>query len=58
MYEAIECGCGQQARIVICGVGAYIHCTHCGRETYMCQTKEKAIELFKEQEGEKHGSDD
>lgn len=57
MYEAIECGCGQQARIVTCGVGTYIHCTHCGRETYMCQTKEKAIELFKEQ-GEKHGSDD
>lgn len=51
MYEAIECGCGQQARIVICGVGTYVNCPYCGAGTYMCETREKAIQIFKENKG-------
>ena len=58
MTEHIECDCGQQARVVVCGVGTYVNCPYCGAGTYMCETKEKAVKLFKEQEGERHGSDD
>ena len=51
MYETVECRCGQQARVVICGVGAYVNCTYCGAGTYMCETKEKAVRLFNEKNG-------
>lgn len=55
MYEKIPCACGQQARVVVCGVGAYIDCPYCGAGTYMCTTKEQAIQRFKEGQ---HESDD
>lgn len=48
MYQTIMCTCGQQARIVETGVGTYIRCPYCGADTYMCTTKEEAIEKFEE----------
>ncbi len=51
-YEHIECACGQQARIVVTGVGTYIHCPYCGAETCMQTTKEQAIERFREKCGQ------
>lgn len=51
-YEHIECACGQQARIVVTGVGTYIHCPYCGAETCMQTTQEKAIREFEEQYGQ------
>lgn len=46
-YEQIRCKCGEQARIVECGVGTYIHCPYCEAQTYMCSKKEDAIERFR-----------
>ncbi len=47
-YEKLSCFCGEQARIVVSGVGTYIHCPFCQRYIYMCSTKEDAIRKFKE----------
>ena len=51
-HETIKCKCGQQARIVVCGVGCYISCPYCGEGTYMCSTTEQALVMFKEKGGE------
>lgn len=48
-YEKIQCFCGKLARIVESGVGTYIHCPFCNRETHMCTTKEDAIKKFQEE---------
>lgn len=49
-YETIRCKCGNQARVVVCGVGCYINCPYCGEGTYMLTTKEDAIRKFKGEE--------
>lgn len=48
-YPVIPCKCGRQARIVVTGVGTYVHCPYCDRHTYMCTTKEDAIRKFEEE---------
>lgn len=49
-YETIQCRCGKEARVVVCGVGTYIACRYCGAGTYMCTTKEDAIKKFTEEQ--------
>lgn len=47
-YQGIRCECEKMARVVITGVGTYIICRHCGRETYMHTTTDEAIRAFRE----------
>ena len=47
----IRCVCGNEARVVASGVGAYVICHICGAGTYMCNDKEDAIKMFQETYG-------
>lgn len=47
-YGEIDCSCGKVARVVMCGVGVYITCPHCGETTSMQSTKEAAEQEWKE----------
>ena len=47
----VRCTCGNEARVVVCGVGAYVSCPICGSGTYMCNSKEDAIKMFQETYG-------
>lgn len=47
----IRCACGNEARVVASGVGAYVICHICGAGTYMCNDKEDAIKMFQETYG-------
>lgn len=47
-YDKIECSCGKDARVVICGVGCYIHCPYCDLSTHMTSNREAAEKRWKE----------
>lgn len=47
----VRCACGNEARVVASGVGAYVRCHICGAGTYMCNDKEDAIKMFQETYG-------
>lgn len=47
-YEKVPCLCGYEARVVVCGVGSYVHCPWCGRSTTMRSTKADALEYWKQ----------
>ncbi len=47
----VRCTCGNEARVVVSGVGAYVRCPICGAGTYMCNNKEDAIKMFEETYG-------
>lgn len=47
-YDKVECSCGNDARVVICGVGCYIHCPHCDLSTHMTSDRETAEKRWKE----------
>lgn len=48
-YGEIDCLCGKAARVVECfGLGVYVRCPHCGRDTMMQNTKEEAEKIWKE----------
>ena len=47
-YEKVPCKCGEEARVVYCGVGIYIHCPNCGSDTPMQSTKTDALRCWNE----------